>query len=126
MTSRELTDEYGSYQQGEPGMRKKESIVRYTSAEIDEMLRRGEDQTDWEKVRATNDDDLERRTKDDPDEEGPWDGDWQPGIPAPKRHLNLRIDADIVDWFKAKGPRYQTRMNAVLRAFMEAERRKGR
>ncbi|MFZ1107445.1 MAG: BrnA antitoxin family protein [Rhodomicrobium sp.] len=42
------------------------------------------------------------------------------------RHLNLRIDADVVDWFKAKGPRYQTRMNAVLRAFMEAERRKGR
>ncbi len=105
-------------------MRKKENIVRYTSEEIDEMLRRGEDRTDWEKVRAMTGADLERLAKDDPDEQGPWSGDWQPGIPLPKRHLNLRIDADIVEWFKAKGPRYQTRMNAVLRAYIEAEQRK--
>jgi uncharacterized protein (DUF4415 family) len=105
-------------------MRKKDSTVRYTGVEIEEALRRGEDHTDWEKLRATTDDDLQRLTKGDADEEGPWSGDWEPGIPAPKRHLNLRIDADVVDWFKAKGPRYQTRMNAVLRAYMEAERRR--
>lgn len=107
-------------------MRKKDNTVRYTSAEIDEALRRGEDRTDWEKLRATADEDLKRRTEGDADEEGPWSGDWAPGIPLPKRHLNLRIDADVVDWFKAKGPRYQTRMNAVLREYMEAERRKER
>jgi uncharacterized protein (DUF4415 family) len=40
-------------------------------------------------------------------------------IPA-KTSLALRIDADVVKWFKAQGPGYQTRMNAVLRAFKEA------
>ena len=39
---------------------------------------------------------------------------------APKTSLALRIDADVVEWFKAQGPGYQTRMNAVLRAFKEA------
>ena len=38
----------------------------------------------------------------------------------PKTSLALRVDADVVDWFKAQGPGYQTRMNAVLRAFKEA------
>ena len=38
----------------------------------------------------------------------------------PKTSLALRVDADVVEWFKAQGPGYQTRMNAVLRAFKEA------
>lgn len=42
-------------------------------------------------------------------------------IPAPpKASVSLRIDADVLAWFKARGPGYQTRMNAVLRAFKEA------
>jgi len=38
----------------------------------------------------------------------------------PKASLSLRLDADVVDWFKSQGPGYQTRMNAVLRAFKYA------
>lgn len=38
----------------------------------------------------------------------------------PKRSVSLRVDADVLEWFKAQGPGYQTRMNAVLRAFKEA------
>jgi uncharacterized protein (DUF4415 family) len=38
----------------------------------------------------------------------------------PKTSLALRVDADVVEWFKAQGRGYQTRMNAVLRAFKEA------
>jgi uncharacterized protein (DUF4415 family) len=38
----------------------------------------------------------------------------------PKTSIALRVDADVVEWFKAQGPGYQTRMNAVLRAFKEA------
>jgi len=38
----------------------------------------------------------------------------------PKESIALRIDADVVEWFKSQGPGYQTRMNAVLRAFKEA------
>jgi uncharacterized protein (DUF4415 family) len=40
-------------------------------------------------------------------------------VPA-KASVSLRIDADVLEWFKAQGPGYQTRMNAVLRAFKEA------
>ena len=38
--------------------------------------------------------------------------------PAPKQAISLRIDRDVLDWFRAAGPRYQTRMNAVLRSYM--------
>jgi uncharacterized protein (DUF4415 family) len=38
----------------------------------------------------------------------------------PKSSVSLRIDADVLEWFKAQGPGYQTRMNAVLRAFKDA------
>ena len=44
------------------------------------------------------------------------------GFPAPKRQLTMRLDGDVIDWFKAQGGRYQTRINAVLRRFMEAHR----
>lgn len=39
---------------------------------------------------------------------------------SPKASISLRVDADVLEWFKAKGAGYQTRMNAVLRAFKEA------
>ena len=40
-------------------------------------------------------------------------------MPTPKRLLSLRIDDDVVEWFKQQGPGYQTRINAALRAFMQ-------
>jgi uncharacterized protein (DUF4415 family) len=38
----------------------------------------------------------------------------------------LRIDEDVLAWFRGQGPGYQTRMNAVLRAYVEARKRAGR
>jgi len=38
----------------------------------------------------------------------------------PKASIALRVDADVLEWFRTQGPGYQTRMNAVLRAFKEA------
>ena len=40
-----------------------------------------------------------------------------------KRQITLRIDADILDFFRSTGTRYQTRMNQVLRSYMTAQRR---
>ena len=40
----------------------------------------------------------------------------------PKASVSLRIDADVLNWFKSRGSGYQTRINAVLRAFSEAAR----
>jgi len=37
-----------------------------------------------------------------------------------KESISLRVDADVLEWFKAQGPGYQTRINAVLRAFKDA------
>ncbi len=101
-------------------MQKQDDIVRYTADELDEMLRRGESQTDWARVDAMTEEELEASI--DHDEEGEFD--WstvQVGIPGPKQQLTVRFDADVVEWFKAQGAGYQTRMNAVLRSFVDAQ-----
>lgn len=42
------------------------------------------------------------------------------GPPRRKRQVTLRLDADVIDWFRRSGPGYQTRINQLLRAYMEA------
>ncbi len=46
------------------------------------------------------------------------------GLPVSNRKaaISLRLDPEVLDWFRAQGPGYQTRINAVLRAYMEASR----
>lgn len=46
--------------------------------------------------------------------------------PVPKQPISLRVDGDVLAWFKAQGPRYQSRINAVLRSYMTAARRQVR
>jgi uncharacterized protein (DUF4415 family) len=41
--------------------------------------------------------------------------------PAGKQPISLRVDSDVLDWFKKQGPRYQSRMNAVLRSYVQAK-----
>jgi uncharacterized protein (DUF4415 family) len=51
---------------------------------------------------------------------------WDEGalvMPAAKRAISLRVDEDVLDWFKRTSPRYQTRMNAVLRSYMARMRK---
>jgi uncharacterized protein (DUF4415 family) len=47
-----------------------------------------------------------------------WD-DAVPVLPSRKVPISLRIDVDVLEFFRASGPKYQSRMNAVLRSFME-------
>jgi uncharacterized protein (DUF4415 family) len=42
-----------------------------------------------------------------------------------KKQLTLRVDSDVVDWYKKQGPGYQTRINALLRAYMNEHERSG-
>lgn len=54
------------------------------------------------------------------------DSFWQRAerhMPQPKQSVNVRLDADVLDWLKSKGKGYQTRLNATLRALMESDRR---
>ena len=46
-----------------------------------------------------------------------WD-DAELVWPAPKQAISLRLDRDVLQWFRAQGPRYQSRINAVLRTYM--------
>ena len=56
-----------------------------------------------------------------------WDS-AVPVIPAGKVLISLRVDSDVLEWFREEGPKYQSRMNAVLRSYMErfADRPKGK
>jgi uncharacterized protein (DUF4415 family) len=44
-------------------------------------------------------------------------------VPEAKVPISLRVDRDVLEWFRKEGPRYQSRMNAVLRSYMEQSRR---
>jgi uncharacterized protein (DUF4415 family) len=44
-------------------------------------------------------------------------------MPTGKTSVHLRLDSDVVDWFKARGKGHLTRMNAVLRAYVNAQER---
>jgi uncharacterized protein (DUF4415 family) len=44
-------------------------------------------------------------------------------MPAGKTSVHLRLDRDIVEWFKGRGKGHLTRMNAVLRAYVDAQKR---
>jgi uncharacterized protein (DUF4415 family) len=105
-------------------MVEEERIARYTAEELAEKRRRGEPTlTNWERVDALTEEELEAAI--DHEEEGEFDWDTvYVGMPpvVAKKQLTLRLDADIVAWFREKGPGYQTRMNQVLRAWVDAQR----
>ncbi len=88
--------------------------------------------TDWKRVDALTDAELERAVRSDPDAAPIVDREWfktvkvvMPEADRARELLTLRVDRKVVDWFRAQGARYQTRMNAVLRAYVEAQQAKG-
>jgi uncharacterized protein (DUF4415 family) len=46
-------------------------------------------------------------------------------LPEPKQAVNIRIDKDVLEWYKKQGTGYQTRMNAVLRMYMQTKNETG-
>lgn len=103
-------------------MKKKADTVRYTKAELMAMRRTGASRTNWQKVDAMREADLEASIAADPDDVHET-LDWTQavkGIPERKQAIKLRIDTGIISWFKASGKGYQTRMNNVLRAYVDS------
>lgn len=79
--------------------------------------------TDWARVRAMRDRDIAVSAEHpEADLRHIMRGVVRRGLQPvpPKESVSLRVDADVLAWFKAQGRGYQTRMNAVLRAFKEA------
>ena len=104
-------------------MAKKDDTRRYTADELAAMRRRGKSGTDWAKVNATTEAELEASIATDPDEA--HEVDWTQaalGMPARKQDIHIRLDADVLGWFKGTGKGYQTRINDVLRAFVESRK----
>lgn len=84
--------------------------------------------TDWERLAAMRDDEIEAMAVSDPENPAMEAGDWAEavvGLPPDKVPVNARFDSDVVAWFKAQGRGYQTRMNAVLRRYMDAQKKTG-
>ncbi len=81
--------------------------------------------TDWAALDALTDEQIEESTKNDPD----WSEDWNWGeavfvIPPKKKAISIRVDEDVLDYFKKEGAGYQRRINAVLRSYMQQKRKK--
>jgi uncharacterized protein (DUF4415 family) len=93
-------------------MNEKPTTVRYSLSEIKAKRARGEDQTRLDASEAESlGEDFWKRA--------------HVAMPGGKTSVHLRLDSDIVDWFKTHGKGHVTRMNAVLRAYVDA-RRNGR
>lgn len=100
--------------------RKSERIVSFTADELKARERRGEDRTDL--ATASRIPLPDGSDPDDAMEEIDWATRDLP-MPRPKAHASLRLDADVLDWFKAQGRGYQTRINAVLRSYYQQHSR---
>jgi uncharacterized protein (DUF4415 family) len=105
-------------------MVKKERIVHASADEIQAMREQGKTRSDWAAAEQLSNADVERLANEDdgPLPEG-WEAAVQIGLPEPAQPVNIRLDAAVLRWFKARGPGYQTRINAVLRAFVQARQR---
>jgi uncharacterized protein (DUF4415 family) len=94
---------------------KKESIVTRKWGD------RRKGKTDWAAVDAFTDEDIAKAVANDPDAV-PIDIDWSDAvlvIPARKKAISIRIDEDVLNFFKKEGDGYQRRINAVLRSYMQ-------
>jgi len=96
---------------------KKERIVRYDP-------RKDKDRTDWTRIGHQTDEQIAAAVASDPDAAPIMPIEWWREatlvLPAKKVPVSVRVDRDVLSWFKKQGPRYQSRMNAVLRAYMKA------
>jgi uncharacterized protein (DUF4415 family) len=91
----------------------------------DGSCRPARSKTDWDRVPAMTEEDIEAAAKAGPDAPPLDDEFWRTArvvIPPPRKHTGIRIDADVLDWFRRQGRGWETRMNAVLRAYYEAHR----
>ena len=105
-------------------MRKNENIARFSADKVRRKIARGESKTDWKRVDAMSQAEVERLAdKDEGLLPAGWESTVMVGLPPAKQDIHIRLDGDILDWFKARGRGYQTRINAVLRAFVQTRQR---
>ena len=84
--------------------------------------------TDWARRRGTlTDEEIEKADTRTIPTAVPLDFDWSKAvlvIPPKKKAISIRVDEDVLDYFKKEGAGYQRRINAVLRSYMQQKRKK--
>ncbi len=88
-------------------------------------------QTDWKKVDALTDEEIEKAIDEDPDTAPRLDAEWFKNAvwrnysherdDEDKERITIRLDKDVLEFFRKKGKGYQSRINNVLRAFVKAQ-----
>jgi uncharacterized protein (DUF4415 family) len=105
-------------------MKKNPGVRRHSGEELLRLRAKGGSKTDLKRIRAKTQDELESDIAAD----GDWrdiPADWHKQaeaiMPVAKRPISIRLDCDVLNWFKRKGRGYQTRINAALRAYMKSQ-----
>ena len=111
---------------------RRNDLIRIISAVRDEMKKeyivtrrwgdRRKGKTDWVRFDAITDEEVEKSIANDPDWAEFKDIDSSDAvlvIPARKKAISIRVDEDVLDFFKNEGDGYQRRINAVLRSYMQ-------
>lgn len=74
--------------------------------------------TDWKRLEAMSDDEID--TSDIPELDNEFFNQAELRLPV-KKPITIRLDSDVLEWFKSQGQGYQTRINNLLRQYMEAQ-----
>ena len=114
------TTSAGSFRRGERGKTSDDDITIVSRDD------RRPGKTDWAAVAALTDREIAAAVRKDPDAV-PLDFDWSEAVlvtPPAKQAISIRLDEDVLDYFKRGGAGYQSRMNAVLRHYVSEQARK--
>lgn len=93
-----------------------------------ETIRQMESRTDWDRLRQLTDDEIEAAAREDPD--SPLlDDEWLQAArlvtpSGEKEQISIRLDEEVVTFFRSQGRGYQTRINDVLKAYVLTQRLK--
>jgi uncharacterized protein (DUF4415 family) len=97
----------------------KEKNVKHTSEELKKL----KDESDWDRAAGMIDEEIEAADAQDPEVAGIDDAwmDKAEVVQSPKRVVYAVFDEYVIEYFKKSGRGYQSRMNAVLKAYVDAQ-----
>ena len=88
--------------------------------------RKKQTRTDWARLERLSDAEIRKAVRADrgaaPIASAEWLHRARLVEPKPKKAVSIRLDEDVLNWFKSQGRGYQTRMNAILRAYVDSNR----
>jgi uncharacterized protein (DUF4415 family) len=77
--------------------------------------------TQWKRLESLSDEDINFGEIPELDEAFFREAEWRPPVKQP---VTIRLDADVLEWFRGQGPGYQTRINRLLRRYMEVSQQR--